>query len=64
MMGRQPPRRPAPPLPRVVAVCLELEGGQLVRLPLVRPVTLRDGRDRGPVRVEIIGDRAFLTVDG
>jgi len=56
------PRTPKPA--RAIAVLIELEGGQLVRFQLARPVTLRAGKDRGVLRVEIHGEQAWLTADG
>lgn len=57
--GPVPAGRPAPVT--VVAVLLELTGGQLQRFALAKPVTLRAGRDRGRLVIEVVGEKAWLT---
>jgi hypothetical protein len=56
------PRRPVGPR-RAVEVAIRYDDGEVETFPLQPPVPVRRGRERDPIRVEILGGRAFLTAN-
>lgn len=54
--------RPTPP-PRVVGVVLMLSDGSQMAFKVAVPVTLRKAPNRGPIRIDIHDNTAYLEVD-